>query len=111
VNVVVADSDDEARRLFTTVQQSFTNLFRGTGGKLQRPLDDIDAYWSAQEKFQASHMLKYSIVGSSKTVRDGLEEFLELTKADELMVVCSIYDSKARIRSYELLAEVARSIA
>ncbi len=109
VNVVVADSDDEARRLFTTVQQSFTNLFRGTGGKLQPAIDDIDQYWSPQEKFQASHMLKHSIVGSRKTVREGLENFVALTKADELMVVCHIHDYDARIRSYEMLAEIGHS--
>jgi luciferase family oxidoreductase group 1 len=109
VNIVVAESDDEARRLFTTVQQSFTNLFRGTGGKLQEPVDDIEEYWSPQEKFQASHMLRYSIVGSRETVREGLEKFLTLTSADELMVVSAIYDHDARIRSYEMLAEIARA--
>jgi luciferase family oxidoreductase group 1 len=110
VNVIVAASDEEALRLFTTVQQAFTNLFRGTGGKMQPPIDDIDQYWSAQEKFQASHMLKYSIVGSPETVRQGLEKFLTLTQVDELMVVCGVYDHNARIRSYEMLAEVATSV-
>jgi alkanesulfonate monooxygenase SsuD/methylene tetrahydromethanopterin reductase-like flavin-dependent oxidoreductase (luciferase family) len=107
--MVVAETDDEARRLFTTVQQSFTNLFRGTGGKLQPPIDDIEQYWSPQEKYQASHMLKHSIVGSGETVREGLETFLALTKADELMVVCAIYDHDARVGSYKMLAEIART--
>ncbi|HKO97499.1 MAG TPA: LLM class flavin-dependent oxidoreductase [Pyrinomonadaceae bacterium] len=110
VNVVVADTDDEARRLFTTIQQSFTNLFRGSGGKLQPPIDDIEEYWSPAEKFQASHMLKYSIVGSKETVRESLKKFLALTSADELMVVCAIYDYDARIRSYEMLAEIANLV-
>ena len=105
VNVVAADTDDEARRLFTTVQQSFTNLVRGTGGKLQPPIDNIDDYWTPAEKHHASHMLKHSIVGSPKTVRSGLEEFVRLTNADELMIVTSIYDHAARILSYELVAE------
>ena len=109
VNVVVAETDEEARRLFTTVQQSFTNLFRGSGGKLQPPIDDIEQYWSPQEKYQASHMLKYSIVGSRETVRRGLETLLALTKADELMVVCAIYDHEARVASYRMLAETART--
>ncbi|HEY4425899.1 MAG TPA: LLM class flavin-dependent oxidoreductase [Pyrinomonadaceae bacterium] len=105
VNVVAADTDEEARRLFTTVQQSFTNLVRGAGGKLQPPIDNIDDYWNSIEKHHASRMLKYSIVGSAETVRRELEGFVELTKADELMVVTSIYDHAARIRSYEIVAE------
>src|SRR5687768_2375740 len=108
VNVVAAETDDEARRLFTTIQQSFTNLVRGAGGKLQPPIDNIDEYWNPMEKLHASSMLKYSIVGSPETVRRGLEEFVALTKADELMIVTSLYDHPARVRSYELVAEVAR---
>jgi len=110
VNVVAADTDEEARRLFTTVQQSFTNLVRGAPGKLQAPVDDIDEYWTSAEKWQASHMLQYSIVGSPETVRQGLDQFLHLTNANELMVVTSLYDHAARIRSYELVAELAREM-
>ena len=105
VNVVAADTDEEARRLFTTIQQSFTNLVRGAGGKLQAPIDNIDDYWTPAEKHHASHMLKYSIVGSADTVRKGLEDFVGLTKADELMIVTSIHDHAARIRSYQIVAE------
>ncbi|HJT65560.1 MAG TPA: LLM class flavin-dependent oxidoreductase [Pyrinomonadaceae bacterium] len=104
VNVVAADTDEEARRQFTTVQQSFTNLVRGAPGKLQAPIDDIDEYWSAAEKYHASHSLKYSIVGSRETVKKGLDEILDLTKADELMIVTSLHDHPARIRSYEIVA-------
>lgn len=104
VNVVAADTDEEARRLFTTIQQSFTNLVRGAGGKLQAPIDNIDDYWTPIEKHHASHMLKYSIVGSPETVRRELEEFIGLTNADELMIVTSIYDHHARVRSYEIVA-------
>ncbi|HEY3582133.1 MAG TPA: LLM class flavin-dependent oxidoreductase [Pyrinomonadaceae bacterium] len=106
VNVVAADTDEEARRQFTTVQQSFTNLVRGAPGKLQAPIDDIDEYWSAAEKYHASHMLKYSIVGSRETVNRGLAEFLDLTKANELMIVTSLHDHPARVRSYEIVAEI-----
>lgn len=101
VNVVAADTDAEARRLFTTVQQSFTNLVRGAPGKLQAPIDNIDDYWTPMEQQQAAHMLKYAIVGSGENVRKGLEDFVALTKADELMLVTSIYDHAARVRSYE----------
>jgi luciferase family oxidoreductase group 1 len=104
VNVVAADTDDEARRLFTTVQQSFTNLVRGTGGKLQPPIENIDDYWTNAEKLHASRMLKYSIVGSPDTVRRGLEDLVALTNANELMIVTSLYDHLARIRSYQIVA-------
>lgn len=106
VNVVAADTDEEARRLFTTIQQSFTNLVRGAGGKLQAPIDNIDDYWTPAEKHHASHMLKYSIVGSAETVRRGLEDLVALTNADELMIVTSLYDHEARIRSYRIVSEL-----
>lgn len=106
VNVVAADTDEEARRLFTTIQQSFTNLVRGTGGKLQAPIDNIDDYWRPAEKHYASRMLKYSIVGSVETVRRELKDFISLTKADELMIAASLYDHSARVHSYQLVAEI-----
>lgn len=106
VNVVAAETDEEAHRLFTTVQQSFTNLVRGTGGKLQAPIDNIEEYWTPAEKRAASRMLEHSIVGSRETVRRGLESFIELTNADELMVVTSLYDHAARVRSYEIVGEI-----
>lgn len=105
VNVVVTDTDEEARRLFTTVQQSFTNLVRGAPGKLQPAIDDIEEYWTPAEKHQASHMLKYSFVGSAESVRKDLESLVASTRADELMIVCHIHDHVARVRSYELVAE------
>jgi luciferase family oxidoreductase group 1 len=108
VNAVVADSDAEAKRLFTTAQQGFTNLLRGTRGRLQPPIDDIETYWSAAEKAQASRMLACSFVGSAATVAAQLAAWLERTRADELIVAAAVYDQAARLRSYELLAEVAR---
>ncbi len=106
VNVVAAESVAEARRLFTTVQQSFTNLLRGSPGKLQQPIDDIEEYWTPAERHQASRMLEHSFVGTRESVRKELEVFLRLTKADELMVATSVYDHHDRVRSYELLADL-----
>ena len=110
VQLVAAETDAEARRLFTTVQQGFVNLRRGRPGPQQPPIDDIETYWTPQEKLQASHMLRYAIVGSPEAVRRGLERLLEETRADEVMVVSNIFDHAARVRSYEILAEVARSM-
>ena len=111
VNVVAAETDGEARRLFTSVQQSFTHIFRGTRGLLPRPIDDIEAYWSPSEKRQASGMLACSIVGSRDTVRAGLAQLIERTGADELMVAAAIHDDAARLRSYEILAEAHAELA
>ncbi len=107
INVVAAETDAEARHLFTSAQQSFTNLFRGTRGKLLRPIDDIEGYWSPAEKQQASGMLACSFVGSKETVRRELAQFLAQTAADEVMVASAIWDHRARLRSYEILAELA----
>jgi len=107
VNVIVADTDAEAKRLFTTHQQSFANLRRGRPGPQQPPIDDIDAYWSPAEKQMADSMLACSVVGSPETVRHGLERFVAYSGADELMVVSAIFDPDARRRSYSLLAEIA----
>ncbi len=110
VNVVAADTDAEARRLFTSTQQAFTNMFRGTRGKLQPPIDDIETYWSPPEKAQASSMLACSFVGSAATVRRELQAFLARTQADEVMVASAVFDHAARRRSYEILAEVRDSL-
>lgn len=106
VNVFAADSDWEARRLFTSAQQQFTNMLRDKRGKLQPPIDDIDSYWNAAEKAHASSMLQRSFVGSPETVQSGLANFIEATGVDELIVVSAIYDHSARLHSYKLLAEL-----
>jgi len=109
VNVIAAE-DPEARRLFTSLQQAVTNMFRGTRGLLPPPIDNIETYWSPVEKSQVSKMLSRSFVGSPETVRRGLEDFIEETSADELIVASAIYDHRARLRSYEILAEVHKAL-
>ena len=110
VNVVCADTDDAARRLFTSHQQRTTNMLRGTRGQLPPPIDDIDTYWSPLEKAHASRMLACSFAGSPDTVRQELQAFVVATKADELMVNCAVFDHAARLRSYELLAPIGSSL-
>ena len=105
IHVVAAGTDQEAKRLFTSAQQQFTNMVRNRRGKLQPPIDDIDTYWTPQEKMQASGMLKYAVVGARETIRRGLDELVAATGVDELMVVSAIYGHAARMRSYEILAE------
>ena len=105
VNIIAADTEREAKRLATTQQMSFTNMFRGTRGLSQPPIDDIETYWSPAERMQAMRMLARSIVGSPETVRAGIEALVAETGADELMIVSDVYDHSARLRSYELIAQ------
>jgi luciferase family oxidoreductase group 1 len=111
VNIIAAETDAEARRLATTQQMSFTNMFRGTRGLSQPPIDDIETYWSPMEKSQAMQMLRRSIVGSEETVRKGLQALVAETGADELMIVSDVYDHKARLRSYEMIADIGKGLA
>ena len=107
-NVVAADTEAEARRLFTSPQQSFVNLVRGTRGQLRPPIDDIESYWSPAEKAHVSRMLSCAFVGTGGQIADRLHGFLAQTKADELIVAAAIYDHPSRLRSYEILAEAMR---
>ena len=106
-NVVAAATDGEARRLFTSMQQSFLNLRRGSPGQLPPPIDDIEPYFgSSAERTMLNQTLSYSFVGSPETVLRGVQTFLDLTQADELIVTGHIYDHFARLRSFELLSEI-----
>src|SRR5690606_25083775 len=107
LNVIAADSDAEARRLATTQQMSFTNLFRGARGLSKPPIDDIETYWTPMEKAQAMRMLACSVVGGPKRVRDGIAAFAEETGVEEIIVVSDVYDHAARLHSFELTAEAA----
>lgn len=104
VNVVAADTDAEARRLFTTLQQSFVNLRRGRLGLVPPPIDDIEAYWTPQEKAGVQNALACSVVGSVATVREGLRAFIARHRPDELMLTANIHDHAARLRSFERVA-------
>ncbi|WP_439534479.1 LLM class flavin-dependent oxidoreductase [Polymorphobacter sp.] len=110
VNIIAADTDSQARRLATSQQMSFANLLRGTRGLSQPPIDDIDLYWSPAEKAQASSMLARSIIGSPATVNAGLAALIAETAADELMIVSDVYDHQDRLRSFQRIAEAARSM-
>lgn len=105
VNVIAADTNEEARYLATSQQMSFTNLFRGTRGLMQPPIEDIETYWSPQEKAQAGQILDCSVIGSHKTVQSGLQNLIEKTEADELMIVSDIFDITKRQRSIEITAQ------
>ena len=104
VNLFAADSNEEARRLFTSLQQQFVNLRRGTPGQLQPPVERIEA--SEMELNGVAHSLACSVIGDNDTVREGLRSIIDQTGADELMLTAQIYDHTARLRSFEIGAQV-----
>lgn len=106
-NIIAADNDEEARRLFTTQQMAFANLRRGARGLSKPPIDDIDNYWTPEEKAEAGRMLSRSIIGSPETVRRGLDDLVGETGADEIMLVSDVYDHKKRLKSISLIAQAA----
>jgi len=106
VNVVAADTDDDAAWSFTSIQQRFLGMQRGRRGPLPRPIDpaQLEAMWTPQEKAGVQRMLTAAAVGSPQSVRRQLDTIVEQTAADELIVAGAIHDHGARLRSYELLA-------
>lgn len=110
VGLCAADTDAQARTLFTSAQQQFTNLHRGLPGPVQPPIDDMESYWSPREKAGVQRMLQYAMVGSADTVQVQLKSFIKLTGADELMLTGQIYDHNARLYSFEIVAALRTSI-
>ena len=108
VNIIAAETNEEAEYLATSQQMSFANLVRGDRKLTQPPIDDIDTYWTPEEKMRASHMLNFSIIGDADTVKRGVEALLARTQADELMIVSDMYDVDKRLRSFEIIANVLK---
>lgn len=111
VNVFAADRDEEARRLFTSLQQQFVNLVRGMPREVPPPVDDMAGRWSLAERSYVERMTRVSAVGSAATVHQQLEALVSETSADELIVTAQIFDHQARLRSFEITAEVMQAIA
>ncbi|EJN07125.1 LLM class flavin-dependent oxidoreductase [Herbaspirillum sp. YR522] len=110
LNVFAADSDRDAQRLFTSLQQQFINLIRGTPGQLQPPIDDIGSYWQPGEQAHVERSLACAVVGDRDTVRAGLQNFIDDTAPDELMITAQIFDHAARLHSFEIVAQVRQEL-
>lgn len=106
VNVIAADTDEEARRLATSMEQQFLNLVRNRPSPLKPPVENMDDLWNPFEKATIQQQLRTSIVGSPKVVTEKLRTFLDSTQADELIINSQIYDHKARLHSYEILSSL-----
>jgi luciferase family oxidoreductase group 1 len=104
VNVFAADSEPEATRLFTSLQQAFVNLRRGHPGPLPPPDERLEERLAPGDRLLIDQMLSCTVVGTAGSVRRGLTAFAERTGADELMLTSQIHDHAARLRSYEIVA-------
>lgn len=105
VNLVAADTDAEARRLATSLQQAFVALRTGHPGPLPPPVEDFEARLDPAARAMLAHVQALAIVGSPATVRARLAAFAAETGADELMITSSIFDHEARKRSFEIAME------
>lgn len=111
INVIAAQTDAEAQRLASSLKQAVINLRSGHPGRLPPPAADFEARVTAPENALLAHILKETVIGSADTVRAGLAAFIARTAAEELIVSSAIYDHRARLRSYEMTAEVRATLA
>jgi len=109
LNVVAADTGAQARRLFTTQQQSFVRLRRGQPGLVPPPIDDIDAFWAPHEQAMVEQALACAVVGDPDEVRAGLADFVARHRPDELLLTANIFDHAARKHSFALAANALRA--
>jgi luciferase family oxidoreductase group 1 len=111
LNVVAAPSDAEAKLLFTSLQQAFVNLRSGRPGRLPPPVQGYDRAIEPAARAMLDQALSQALVGSPRTVRQGLDAFIRRTGADELMVTAQVFDHAARVRSFEILADVHKELS
>src|SRR5690606_27921366 len=107
-NVFAADTDEEAHVLATSMQQAFVNLRSGRPTTLQPPIAGYENHLAPHERLILDEVLSCSAIGAPKTVREQLMDFIARTEPDEVMIASMIYDHRARLRSYEIAAEVMR---
>ncbi|MBP93098.1 MAG: LLM class flavin-dependent oxidoreductase [Flavobacteriaceae bacterium] len=110
VNIIVADTDEEAQRLSTSLIRMILGIFTGKRDFVPPPTDMTAEYEEILQHPQIHQMLKYSFIGSKATVKTQVKEFIEKTQADELIAVTNIYDGKDRIRSYKLFSEIMKEL-
>jgi luciferase family oxidoreductase group 1 len=111
VNVFAAETEGEAHRLSTSLQQQFISLRRGAPGPLLPPVDSMDGQWSPRERAGVEQALAYSVIGTPDVVQRRLEALIAETEADELMLTAQIYDHAARLRSFEIAADARGRLA
>ena len=106
VNVIAAETDQEAGRLATSLYKAFLNIIKGTRTTLQPPVEEMDSVWNEAERYAVQQMLSYTFVGSAETIKVKMQAFANETHVDEIMAASMIYDHDARVKSYKILSEL-----
>jgi alkanesulfonate monooxygenase SsuD/methylene tetrahydromethanopterin reductase-like flavin-dependent oxidoreductase (luciferase family) len=110
MNVVAADTDEEAQHLFTSLQQNVVRMRRNTRGQLPPPIANLDEFCDPHEQAAAAHTLQVSVVGSLETIKTGMRIWLDRTGANEILFTGQIFDHQARLKSFEIAAKAAQSL-
>ena len=109
-NGIAAETDEEAKKLSSTLYQMFINIIRNDRKPYSPPVEDMDALWNPMEKAHVTKMLRHSFIGSESSVAQQLKEFQETFKVDEIMITSAIYDHEARLKSYGIIRKAADSL-
>ncbi|GGI44301.1 hypothetical protein GCM10008018_06420 [Paenibacillus marchantiophytorum] len=110
INIIAADTDEEAQKLATSQLQQFLNIIRGRTGLLNPPVDSMDDLWTPTEKMYVQQQLSYSLVGSRETIHAKMQQVQQQTQADEWIIAGQIYDHEARLKSYQIVAELREEL-
>ncbi|MDZ7681015.1 MAG: hypothetical protein U5J63_04700 [Fodinibius sp.] len=104
MNVIIADTDEQAKYLSTSLKQMFMGVVTGNRDPMPPPVDDMNTVWNFRTKMAVEQIQKYTFVGSKETVQEKLTNFVEKTEADELMTATYMYDHDQRLKSHQHLA-------
>lgn len=110
VNIIVADTDEEAERISTSLYRMIISLLTGKRDQMQPPIDMTEELREVSQHSTVQQMLKYTFIGSKDTVKRQVKHFIETTEVDELIAVTNIFDGKDRIKSYQLFAEIMKEL-
>ncbi len=108
LNIIAADTDEQAEYLSTSMKQMFMGVVTGNRSPMPPPVDDMEKIWGIREKMAVQQFLTYSFIGSKTTIKKKLAEFIEQTEADEIMMASYVYDHQERLKSHRLFADVMR---
>jgi luciferase family oxidoreductase group 1 len=110
INVIAADTDEEAESLATSFYRLALGIVTGERKPLQSPIKSMEGIWAEYEKAAVMQMMEYTFIGSAKTIQERLRSFLNDTGVDEIMVASYIYDNTSKMRSYELIAPFFKKV-
>lgn len=108
INVVAADTDDQAEYLSTSLKQMFMGVITGERKPMPPPVDDMNTVWNLRTKMAAEQMLKYTFIGSKETVKTQVSDFIDQTDADEIMIASYLYDHHERLKSHRIFADIMK---